>query len=80
MFERKITVQAVIKAIENGTVIREYPDDLPYPSRLCLYRMGEQVIHVLAADDKRENMTYIITVYIPDPLVWNKDFTKRTKP
>jgi hypothetical protein len=77
MFERAITVQEVKHALLAGKVIREYPDDKPYPSRLVLYWNLLRPIHVVAADDKTGKLTYIITVYVPDAAVWNSDLTER---
>ena len=34
MFERGITEEDVAHVLSTGEVIEEYPDDLPYPSRL----------------------------------------------
>ncbi|OHD70367.1 MAG: hypothetical protein A2W19_16335 [Spirochaetes bacterium RBG_16_49_21] len=77
MFERKIGPSLVRTAVEQGSIINHYPDDRPYPSRLILFFHDEIPIHIVAADDENSTMTYIITVYIPDSLAWNEDFTKR---
>jgi hypothetical protein len=58
-------------------VIREYADDTPHPSRLILGWRDERPLHVVAADDEDANETYIITVYEPDPDVWNDDFRSK---
>lgn len=34
MFERSIQKDTVIEAVKNGEIIREYPEDNPYPSSL----------------------------------------------
>jgi hypothetical protein len=79
MFDRHIAIRSVEEALRRGTVIRDYPDEKPYPSRLILHKTSKQALHVVAADDKKEKVTYIITVYIPDPAVWNEDYTERRK-
>jgi len=79
MFERGISVDVVKEALLKGSVIRDYPDDKPYPSRLVLHKTPEFPLHIVAADDKVEKTTYIITVYAPDPSVWNESFTERRK-
>jgi hypothetical protein len=58
--------------LSNGEIIREYPDDKPFPSFLLLGYEGERPIHVLAARDSET--CYVITVYEPDPEIWQKDF------
>ncbi len=79
MFERDISEIEVKDAVLNGIIIEGYADDKPYPSFLCLKHTNEKVIHVVYAVD--ENNSYIvITVYEPDPIIWNDDFkTKRSK-
>ena len=51
--------------------IKEYPDDKPYPSRLILGWKEGKPLHVVAAE------TIIITVYQPDPTLWNADFRSK---
>ena len=75
MFERSISRGDVAYVIEHGEVIREYPDDMPYASRLMLGWRDERTLHVVAADNNDE--TIIITDYEPDPELWESSF--RTK-
>jgi hypothetical protein len=72
MFERGITSETVEDILSNGEIIREYPDDKPFPSFLLLGYEGERPIHVLAARDSET--CYVITVYEPDPEIWQKGF------
>ena len=58
-------------------VIKEYPNDTPYPSRLILGYDGNRPIHVVSAYDHNDDIEYIITVYEPDTQLWTSDFTKR---
>jgi hypothetical protein len=76
MFERAISRDDVQHVIENGVVIREYPDDTPFPSRLILGWLEKRPIHVVAADDD-DDQTIIITAYEPDPAIWEPDFKKK---
>lgn len=71
---KRAEVEAVVKA---GEVIREYPDDHPLASRLVLGWINDRPLHVVAADDEAANETYIITVYEPDPDVWEPDFRSK---
>jgi len=77
MFEREISPELVKKAIFNGSIITEYPDDTPYPSRLILFRDEERVIHIVIGHDKDNDKIFVITVYEPDPQLWDENFTKR---
>lgn len=79
MFERRIGVDDVRNVLETGEVIREYPDDTPYPSRLVLGRIGPRALHVVAADNPGEDETIVITVYEPDLTLWEDGF-KRKRP
>ena len=62
-----------------GETIEEYPDDVPYPSRLVSGNAGDRPIHVVAADDVDSEATIVVTVYEPDPARWEPGF-KRRKP
>ena len=77
MFQRKISNADVQNVVENGEVIRKYPDDKPYPSRLILGWRGKRPLHVVAAD--KDDETIIITVYEPDPAIWEADFKRKKK-
>lgn len=77
MFERQISTEDVREVIENGEVIREYADDMPYPSRLMLGWIGERPMHVVAADNPTDSETIIITAYEPDPAMWEADFKRK---
>lgn len=79
MAERGISVADVRHALESGENILSYPDDKPFPSRLILARHGRRAIHVLAAEDKERGETIIITVYEPDPNLWNNQFRGRRR-
>ena len=36
MFKRKIQVEEVVEVLMTGEIIKDYPDDKPYPSLLML--------------------------------------------
>ena len=50
---RGIREEAVRSAVGTDEVIQEYPDDMPYPSRLVLGWDEEEPIHVVAAYDEQ---------------------------
>ena len=77
MAERGFSPDAVKSVIENGTVIKDYPDDTPYPSRLILGFDGERPVHVVSAYNAENDTEYVITVYEPNALKWSDDFTER---
>lgn len=77
MAERGFSPDAIKAVIKNGTVIKDYPDDTPYPSRLILGYDGERPVHVVSAYNPAEDKEYVITVYEPDALRWSNDFTER---
>lgn len=76
MFERGVTVADVECVLAAGQVITRYPEDKPYPSRLLLGWIDARPLHVVAADNE-EGDTILITVYQPDPALWDSTFTRR---
>jgi hypothetical protein len=77
MFQRRIRVEDVRGVIVNGETIEDYPDDIPYPSRLILGWSGNRPLHVVAAYNDADEETIVITVYEPDPALWSEDFRRR---
>jgi hypothetical protein len=53
MFERSITRDEALSAVEVGELIAEYPDDEPFPSFLLLARVRERILHLLWEPDFR---------------------------
>jgi hypothetical protein len=80
MIQRSIAVEDVRRVLENGSIIASYPADRPYPSRLVLGWSGRRPLHVLAAEDAASQETVVITVYEPDPGLWERDFKRRRRP
>lgn len=78
MFKRSISVQDIEHVISTGTVIMDYPDDEPYPSRLILGFIGKTPLHVVSAKNMAGE-TIVITAYQPDKILWNNDFTIKKK-
>jgi hypothetical protein len=77
MFERRLNAEDVEAVIEGGETIEDYPDDRPYPSRLVLGWRGVRPLHVVAAHNLSENEFIVVTVYEPDPELWEADFRRR---
>ena len=80
MFERRLTPEDVQQVLKTGEVIEDYPNDVPYPSRLVLGWRGSRPIHVVAADNDKDRETIVITSYEPDPDRWGLDFKRRKTP
>jgi hypothetical protein len=79
MFERQLGVEDVEAVIESGETIEDYPNDKPYPSRLVLGWRGARPVHIVVAHNLSENELIVITVYEPDPGLWEADFTRRRR-
>lgn len=80
MSERGISEPDVQHVLRTGDVIEDYPNDLPYPSRLVLGFCGSRPIHVVAADNAADQESIVITVYEPNPARWDSTFrTFRTR-
>ena len=77
MFERNVSVRSVVQAIQSGRMIEDYSAEMPEPGRLLLAFQGTRPLHVVTSESQKTNEVTIITVYIPDPDRWNKDFTRR---
>ena len=77
MFERSISEVDVQHVLINGKTIESYPDDKPYPSRLVLGWRGSRPLHVVVADNERDQESIIVTVYEPDRDRWEAGFERR---
>ncbi len=77
MFKRQISKDEVRNIIDNGEVIKEYPEDKPYPSSLLLGFNNKHPLHVVLAFDNNSETCYIITAYVPDSNLWIEDYKKR---
>jgi hypothetical protein len=77
MFERRITEDDVQHIVAIADTIEAYPNDSPYPSRLILGWRGTRPLHIVVADNVKDDEVVIITVYEPDPAQWSPDFRRR---
>ena len=75
--ERKIKRIDVITCIQNGEIIEQYPDDMPFPSCLILgvFVFGKP-LHVVCGLNPGVNC-YIITAYYPTLDNWGSDYKIR---
>ena len=77
MFERGISARKVRDASETGETIEDYSSEMPEPSRLILCFQGKRPFHVVTSENPSANEITVITVYIPEPNKWKKDFRSR---
>jgi hypothetical protein len=77
MFERNVSVRNVAQTLQSGETVDDYSSEMPEPSRLVLGFQGKRPFHVVTSENVESNETTIITVYLPDPRKWTKDFRNR---
>jgi hypothetical protein len=77
MFERAITPDVIWNIVAKGEIIANYPDDQPYPSALILGFEETRPIHVVAARNATTGECHVVTVYVPDPALWDATFKQR---
>ena len=77
MFERNISARQVVQALHQGETIEDYSAEMPEPGRLILGFQGQRPFHVVSSENPDTSETTIITVYVPDPRRWTKDFRRR---
>ena len=58
-----ISEEVVLTILNSGDTIEEYREDMPYPSRLMFGWDRNRPIHVVIAENDKENETIVITVY-----------------
>ena len=75
MANRDISLKEVREILMHGEVIKNYPIDKPYPSRLLIGHSKQKPIHVVVSDHPEYHV--IITTYIPDEKQWTDDFKRR---
>ena len=80
LFQREITTDDVVYAIQNGEIIEQYPLDYPYPSCLVLgIALNNKHIHVVCGLGLNE--LWLITAYYPNPDEWTNDLkTRKERP
>ena len=77
MFQRGIDPNAVARIVASGEPIAEYREDQPLPSTLILGFHGGQPVHAVVARDLPTGDCYLVTIYRPDPMIWDEAFKKR---
>ena len=80
MFQRGIPPEAVEAMIKSSEIIASYPDDRPYPSYLILGQHWDSPLHAVMALDAQSGICQVVTVYRPDPDLWDDSFKTRKQP
>ncbi len=79
MFERRVSEEDVRQVLESGERIEDYSDEMPFPSGLISGRRGIRALHIVTAENTRDNELVVITVYEPDPSQWKSGSKDRKK-
>ena len=78
LLQRGISQADVLRAIQGGEIIEQYPDDYPYPSCLLLGAdTAGDPLHLRCRRGPGE--MWMITANHPDPDEWDADLKTRTK-
>lgn len=77
MAKRNISIEMIKSIIQNGEVIKDYPEDNPYPSKLYLGYINHRPLHVVIANHPEYEL--IVTAYEPSLDSWESDFKGRKK-
>ena len=76
---RRISVEELRQAIENGEIIENYPTDKYGPSCLIFgLTLEERPLHIQCSYPSRA-LVKIITLYEPDPARWIDYRTRRSR-
>ena len=74
MFTRQAFPTDVLEAVQKEEIIKDYPNDKPYPSFLILKFVNDRPVHIVVAKNTKNGFCFVVTVYEPDPDIWSKDF------
>jgi hypothetical protein len=77
MVQRGISPEMISQVLASGSTIAVYPDDTPYPSALLLGFTKDGPLHVVVARDEESGDCQVVTVYRPDPSLWDESFQSR---
>jgi hypothetical protein len=77
MAARGVAREDVLRVLEAGELVEDYPEDHPFPSVLLLGKPDADPVHVVAAFDRESDTVYVVTVYKPDQDHLADDFRTR---
>lgn len=73
ILERDISYKEIYTALKKGEVLKEYPDENPYPCYLIYNTWRRKPLHLVIAYDEMEKVCILVTVYRPAPDQWIKN-------
>jgi len=79
MEDRFISRNMIFDSTDSYEIIEAYPEDKYLPSYLVYSTFGKIVFHILLAVDVQNENVRVVTVYRPDPLIWDKRLKRRKK-
>lgn len=77
MFQREFDPDVVAQIVASGEIIADYPDEQPFPCVLLLGFHGGLPVHAVVAHDPATGDCHIVTIYRPEPVIWDEEFKKR---
>jgi hypothetical protein len=77
MFQRRISDPDIRELLKLGTIIEDYPDDVPYPSCLISGTVNNRPLHVVMAYNNVDSEAIVITAYEPALDTWSENYTRR---
>ena len=76
--ERDISFAEIDEVSNNLAVVKEYAEDVPYPSCLTLgFTARNRPHHIVFSVNVQSETVYIITIYEPDGALWDGKFRRR---
>jgi len=80
LFNRRISPDDVEFVLDNGVLIEEYLDDVPFPSVLVSgTRKNKAHLHIVVAINEEEKTIIVITAYRPASGKWTDNYSRRLK-
>ncbi len=74
----RIYEKDIEEALLSGEIIKQYPEDRPYPSVLVSgFSSDGRPVHIVCAYHRIEDLTLVVTAYRPDPRRWIDHKTRR---
>lgn len=74
---RGIMLADALDVVKNGEIIAKYLDTKPCPCFLILGFTKNGPLHVVVAKEMVSEECWLVTLYFPDPAIWNEDFKSK---
>lgn len=80
-YQRGITREQALRAIQTGEIIEQRPRARPYPKCLMMATVEpDRPLYVSVGYDRARNYLHVITVHWLDPRKWEDPWTRKAKP